>query len=671
MAGLRRLESLKEQGGGVATAGGTYGGYPKKLPKMHSSPRSGAGGGGDAGELADLDAFLMQEYTRVTTGSLRSPALSRKALSPHGLSGYSKVGTAPPTGPDRRLSSIGSIGATGIPARAVRPSSATSLQGSPKAAPAPGLAFHVLEGERGMRGLVEAAEATYRERIASRRCAAVVAETASRWADLILAEAFARAQVVKVMSEDWAALVDCEREADAVIAADGLFQALDDDNPGGGSGARTPRTPRQRSASQSGRQASFVKAAHRRSSPAGGGGHASRREQSLLLTVARLRARVDELEDQLEAVDVRENKRLTHDLQMAHVTILELRSEIRAHDVSKLPLDSFAAPPSPFGRKGTGDANSRASSSASLSSQGFDDDAPVPMATPRCIPALSKLLPRVASEEVDVDAGLRDQFLQEVAARNKKYFAKAASYDSLLKSFVPGLNLGSFARSPVVGGDRPDSELTEQLLQEQRSRANRQFAKSASMDQLSHLISCAALSQQQTDQQQQQQQQRQQRPISDVPLPPEVAARDKKYFAKAASYDSLLKSFVPGLNLGSFARSPIAGSNRPGSELTEQLQEQRSRANRQFAKSASMDQLSHLISCAALSQQQTDQQQQQQQRQQRPISDVPLPPVCSPPKRPTDAFANGDDTSSDDEDGYELHGMSTPRGERHNKVRAA
>eukprot|EP01062_Namystynia_karyoxenos_P066805 TRINITY_DN6072_c3_g1_i5.p1 TRINITY_DN6072_c3_g1~~TRINITY_DN6072_c3_g1_i5.p1 ORF type:complete len:728 (+),score=179.21 TRINITY_DN6072_c3_g1_i5:112-2295(+) len=89
----------------------------------------------------------------------------------------------------------------------------------------------------------------------------------------------------------------------------------------------------------------------------------------------------------------------------------------------------------------------------------------------------------------DEDAAMQEQLRQERAARRNKCLARAASLDDLgkLQSLLPSLNLaagGKHGMQPISSSPQgsPDAELAEQLRMEQIGRANKQFAKSMSLD---------------------------------------------------------------------------------------------------------------------------------------------------------------------------------------------
>jgi len=136
----------------------------------------------------------------------------------------------------------------------------------------------------------------------------------------------------------------------------------------------------------------------------------------------------------------------------------------------------------------TWDSDSSSSVSGNSSSQDSAESEDLaivspPVETPRSIPRLS---PEVAKAR-ETNSGcelLQEQLRQERTVRRDKGSARAQSYNDLgqLASLVPSLNMTrmeSEVKSPVL-----DRCLTEQLMMEQLTRADKQFAKSASLSAL-------------------------------------------------------------------------------------------------------------------------------------------------------------------------------------------
>ena len=292
---------------------------------------------------------------------------------------------------------------------------------------------------------------------------------AGRWADLIVAETRVRLKINLQADREWNQILDEISLSEATIE-DGLPAELVD-------------TPEVQSA--------------------------------LRLTLNFVRKRVQELEDHLSSVDVKENIELRRDLRMAQATIIELRSEIRTlnNNLTSLPTQpSMSVLPSQgagtFPGPGSGrispisschysreeldcdtqdnEEQSSSSSAHSSCSENLQETSEAP-SSPRCIPQLKTVgatpqpSPLSTLRTVN-DTILSEQVLQESSHRgDRRWFAKAASYDQLMSNAVPKLKMVQITE------DLEDKTISEQVLLEGRARVNKQFAKSRSME-LSSLL---------------------------------------------------------------------------------------------------------------------------------------------------------------------------------------
>ena len=180
----------------------------------------------------------------------------------------------------------------------------------------------------------------------------------------------------------------------------------------------------------------------------------SEREEALQNTVAILRSKNEVLEQKLKHIDTAENVALQGKLRLAEATIAELRAEIRSlHLISTSSKNSLA--------------NLRRKETDNLLA--IRNNKP---ATPR--------LHLGALTNTPNDAYLEEQLKNETESRQNRELAKSLSMRSKEKSTaIPPLDMKPLTpgRSPPEG----DTDLSEQLTQEHRSRSNKQMAKNASM----------------------------------------------------------------------------------------------------------------------------------------------------------------------------------------------